>query len=342
MKMLLIHYQRALQAFPCPASYLTISKPPSITICQAQQYSSKIPPRSSTFKSNPSKQSKFNFKFAEDSNNLTQLSFDAPANLQKQALEMYSQCKLSEQEPTTRFAIVRQMRNLDLPPHQDLWQDINASDELALYKWINEAFGQLLYQKGLWKPSLDWTLEDEEAEATQREENLQLLRRLYEEQILEPLKKRFGDAEVTTLLSNLPKNQKIYNEPAIIWQSINQKTKENSLEWMSEYTADVAWPGLVSCKPSYQLARKYWEAEARKFAELTGGVACGMGNNREMLPCEKENQISPTNSALDHETLDCQYKFASSSYMNKQAAEAFLIKKFIKERNLSIKNSTPK
>ncbi|PLW39148.1 hypothetical protein PCASD_07599 [Puccinia coronata f. sp. avenae] len=157
---------------------------------------------------------------------------------------MYSQCKLSNHEPTTRFAIVRQMRNLDLPPHQELWQGINPTDELSLYKWVDEAFGQLLYQKGLWKPSSEWSPDDDIAEAAEKEENLKLLREAYEEQVLNPLKKQFGDSEVTIALSKLPEDQQIYKEPAIIWQSINQKTQETSLEWMSEYTADVVWPGL--------------------------------------------------------------------------------------------------
>ncbi|KAA1087331.1 hypothetical protein PGT21_029175 [Puccinia graminis f. sp. tritici] len=343
MRMFSVFSRGTLQTC-APTSLLSnISKPPSPNILRSrgQRYLSQRRPKPSTFKNKSSKGVAIDPILEDDSQNLTKLSFDAPAKLRRQALEMYAQCKLSERDPTTRFAIVRQMRNLDLPPHQELWQGINATDELALYRWVDEAFGQLIYQKGLWRPSKDWGPEDDEAEAIQRVENLSLLRTAYEEQILNPLKERFGTSEVTIALSELRDDQKLYKEPAIIWQSVNRKTNEISLEWMSEYTADVVWPGLVSCQPSYQVARRYWEAEARLFSNLIGGVARGMGENGEMLPFDSRDNddLGQTDSSLDENIHEFQSSILSSAQANKQAAEAVLIKKFLEERNMSSKTT---
>lgn len=269
---------------------------------------------------------------------MTKISLDAPIHLRRQALEMYAQCKLSERDSITRFAIARQMRNLDLPPHQELWQGITAKDELSLYRWIDEAFGQLMYQKGLWKPSSDWGPEDDQAEAERRSENLRLLQVAYEEQIVNPLKKRFGDSEVTIALSALREDQKLYCQPAVIWESVDPQTGVISLEWMSEYTADVVWPGLASCRAEYQIARRYWEAEAREFAKSIGGVACGMGENREMMPIaseeEREALLRPPSSE-PREPFESRSSTQFASQANRHAAEAVLIKKFLEENNRS-------
>ncbi|OAV98175.1 hypothetical protein PTTG_00253 [Puccinia triticina 1-1 BBBD Race 1] len=331
---------RGIYQARAPTSHLSRNlKPPSHTVSESQcrRYLSQRRPKPSTFKNKPSKGAAIDPVLDDDSQNLTKLSFDAPANLRKQALEMYAQCKLSERDPTTRFAIVRQMRNLDLPPHRELWQGINATDELALYRWVDEAFGQLIYQKGLWRPSDDWGPEDDKAEAIQRVENLSLLRTVYEEQIVNPLKEHFGGSEVTIALSELSDDQKLYKEPAIIWQSVDRKSGDTSLEWMSEYTADVVWPGLVRCQPSYQVARRYWENEARLFSQSVGGVARGMGENGEMLPFETDDQRSQSDSSLDQNTLEYTSPILTSAQANKRAAEAVLIKKFLEERNLSSK-----
>ncbi|POW16877.1 hypothetical protein PSTT_01022 [Puccinia striiformis] len=288
-----------------------------------QRYLSQRRPKSSTFKNKSSNGVKVDVGHQDDPNNLARLSFNAPPHLRRQALDMYAQCKLSERGPTTRFAIVRQMRNLDLPPHQELWQGINATDELALYRWVDGAFGQLIYQKGLWRPSRDWGPEDDEAEAIQRAENLNLLRTAYEEQIVNPLKERFGSSEVTIALSELRDDQTIYTEPAIIWQSVDRKTGEISLEWMSEYTADVAWPGLA-------------------FSKSVGGVARGLGKDGEMLPFDNETEGGSTagnHSSLDPKPLEYQSPILAAAHANQMAAEAVLMKKLLQERNLSPKNA---
>ncbi|KAI8459076.1 hypothetical protein BY996DRAFT_6430040 [Phakopsora pachyrhizi] len=222
--------------------------------------------------------------------NLTELRFDSPDHLKKQAYEMYNRSKLSNHDPVTRLAILRQMRNLDLPPHRMLWQSIEPKHELSLLRWTDQAFGQLLYQKRLWKPSHDWGIEDDRQEEEMRLKNLEILRSGYEEQILGPLKDMYGPSEVTVAISNLSKEQQLYCEPAIVWETGDPETGKNVLEWMSEYTADVVWPGLVRCKAEYQIARRYWEAEAREFSRSRGGVPMGLGTDGECLEMETDEE----------------------------------------------------
>ncbi|MBW0519777.1 hypothetical protein O181_059492 [Austropuccinia psidii MF-1] len=217
------------------------------------------------------------------------------------------------------------MRNLDLPPHKNLYQEINSTNEIFLLNWVQEAFTQLLYSKKLWKPNHDWSELDDKFENEERLKNLKLLKEIYQNQIIKPLQDRFGHSEVEIALSNLSEDQHIFCEPAIIWQSIDKQSGETTLEWMSEFTADVIWPGLVSCKPTYEFARRHWEAEARQFSQTVGGIACGMGENGEMLPIMTEDerkQLEALASSTDS-------NFSSSQ--ERHIAESILIKQFLQE-----------
>lgn len=319
-----------------PTTWGFVRSSVSSQVILQKSYSSQRGPKASTFKQKPTKNHTIELQQAVDqssTDNLTKLSQDASIHLKKQALEMYESCRLSNRDSITRFAIVRQMRNLDLPPHREVWQGINPTDELQLYRWINEAFGQLLYMKKLWKPCLDWSPEDDQTELELNHENYQLLQIAYQDQIVNPLKNRFGDDQVTIALSNLRDDEQLYIKPAIIWRSKNMEG-EISLEWMSELTADVIWPGLVSCKPEYEVARRYWESEAKKFSESMGGVPCGMSPDGQMLAADdKVEELTQHHHQQQQNPYQFEPSFLHSAKDHQRLAEAVLIKKFLQERN---------
>lgn len=217
------------------------------------------------------------------------------------------------------------MRSFDLPPHSSLWQSITPDDELRLYRWIDEAFGQLLYHKRLWTPSVHWSEADDVQERDRRAHYLLLLRQAYNDQLIKPLEAQYGPHAVSTALSDL--NQTDFVEPAVVWESVCSETGETVLDWMAEKTADVLWPGLVSCGPSHIVARRYWESEARRFAKLVGGKARGMADDGSMVELDPEIG-EPCEIGMDEAGLDEARKMA----------EAVLVKEFIAERENQTQN----
>lgn len=269
-----------------------------------------------------------------DPTNLFELSADAPIHLQKQALQLYHRCRLSSRHPITRFAIARQMRNLDLPPHRSLWQSINSHHEHNLYRWIDQAFGQLLYMKSLWKPSDDWKPKDDMEESNRREDYLQLLRTAYQDQIVTPLQLRYGHEPVASLLSSLKRDEEIFIEPPIVWEATCPESGDTVLEWMSERTADVVWPGLVSCQAHHTIARRYWESEARSFASQVGGVAKGMGPHGQMLDVHPE--LGDPSQWIHDNNPDSTYSLDEEMHEATSTAEAILIRQYHEDRQLEV------
>lgn len=276
---------------------------------------------------------------------LNSLNEHTPIHIQQQAFKSYQKCKLSSLNPIIRFSVVRKMRLLDLPPHQSLWQSINSKDEINLYNWINEAFGQLLYIKKLWIPSNDWNETDDRIEKRQLDENLEILKDSFQKQILRPLKSKYGEHLVESNINQLIKSQygahsllddddesqdESFLKPAIIWRTRCAETGEEVIEWMSEKTSDVVWPGLVSLNSNQTIARRYWESEARKFAKQIGGIAKGLGKHGEMLEIDEE--IGEPCDYLDESVADHSDDTQLQEVIN--TAEGILIKEFIEERSL--------
>ncbi|KAH9822245.1 hypothetical protein DFH28DRAFT_1078541 [Melampsora americana] len=211
------------------------------------------------------------------------------------------------------------MRLLDLPPHQSQFQSITSKDEINLYNWIDQAFVQLLYLKKLWIPTKDWSETDDRIEEDQRDQNWLILKESFQHQILNPLGFKYGHHLVE---SNL--NQLI--------QTICPEKGEEIIEWMSEKTSDVIWPGLVRLRADQTIARKYWESESRRFSTRFGGVPRGLGKDGEMLEIDEEmgepcEWVDGPDSDSDHRVEEVM-----------KTAEGILIKEFIEERQLRSKS----
>ncbi|KAG0139496.1 hypothetical protein CROQUDRAFT_666403 [Cronartium quercuum f. sp. fusiforme G11] len=257
------------------------------------------------------------FSSPSDYQDLTNLPSNAPIPLQIEAFKMYNKCNIFNKEPILRLAIIRQMRNFDFPPHKDLYQKITKEDEMKLLNWIDESFISLLYYKKLWKPYKDWNLQDDLNEHQIRTNNLNLIKNEYQEQIIKPLKLKYNQNIINDILKNL--NQSEFKEPATIWES-NQL---NQIEWMSEKTCDILWPGLFNCQEDHLINRRYWESVSRQFSKLNGGFPRGMSSNEIMLDLLNEIGEPVEIGIDDKEEGDDQVK---------KVAEELLMKQFLEER----------
>ncbi|EGG02965.1 uncharacterized protein MELLADRAFT_72680 [Melampsora larici-populina 98AG31] len=245
------------------------------------------------------------------------------------------------------------MRLLDLPPHQSLWQSIGSKDEINLYHWIHEAFGQLLYLKKLWRPTDDWNEMDDRIEKDQLEENLSILKDSFQHQILGPLESRYGNDVVESNLNQLIKshhgsdslsnsNKNVnrtegdssFLKPAIVWRRKCPETGEEVIEWMSERTSDVVWPGLVSLRSDQYIPRIYWESEARRFANRNGGVPRGLGPDGQMAKVDEA--IGEACEWADSQSDSVEGGVELQEVI--KTAEGILIKQFLEERDNSVRS----
>lgn len=214
----------------------------------------------------------------------------APADVRETARTFWKKVTPRHMDPVVRTKLLRQMRNLDWPPHEPDWQSGSEEDDLELYNWVDEAYPQALYQMGLYTPP-DWTEEDAKEEIESQKELHELLKEGYHGEWLQSWRDDYGGAIIDEVHRRSPD---FSTPPALIWESRDS----GRIEWMAHYTADCAFAYLFECDftPVNEGPRKFWERQARLFARRMGGTAHGLRGG-PMLPYDEAAEVAAAEQA---------------------------------------------
>lgn len=222
----------------------------------------------------------------------------APSDLRHLASTSWDKLIPSNIDPALRIQILRKMRRFDWPEHAQVWDSGSREDDARLYRWTDEALGQLFYQKGMWRPE-DWTDDD----AVEEEGYREVLRGLVKEEMRTrneaPVRERFGDEVVDLAIRDQPRLTQV---PELVWESTTTTEDEDEgkeLEWMAQHTADVVFPYLLDLDDSKanEAPRRFWEGQAKKWAANVGGTAFGL-DGKEPLPREEPDPFVSRSSLV--------------------------------------------